>query len=232
MKNKIREMNDEHAKVYDVVLNFPFYIENLNKTLNELPGNGEDKLYLDAGCGTGNLIKYAQHRGYNFIGLDLSNGMLRRAKEKGIKDLFKIDITHLPFRENYVDGITSVNVLYQLKEPKEFLKEAKRVLKPNGKLVILTPAKNASLFNFAPATLKSILKNPRILLNMKDLMAYFKINQRIINENPAFYTKDELEKILRESGFEIEKIEKAYVDQDWLVVARKPENETLEEKVN
>ena len=232
MKNKIREMNDEHAKVYDVVLNFPFYIENLNKILNELPENKEDNLYVDAGCGTGNLVKLAQHKSYNFIGLDLSNEMLKRAKEKGIEDLFKIDITCLPFTENSIDGITSINVLYQLREPKKFLEEARRVLKPKGKIIILTPDKNASLLNFVPATLKSIVKNPRILLNIKDLMTYFKINQGIINENPGFYTRHELEKMVRESGFEIEKIEKAYVDQDWLIVARKPTKETLEEKVN
>ncbi|MCW1296918.1 MAG: class I SAM-dependent methyltransferase [Candidatus Parvarchaeota archaeon] len=234
MQNKIRQMNNEHSKVYDVVLELPFYHQHLNKILNELTPK-ESGIYLDAGCGTGNLINKARCNGYTFIGVDLSDEMLKKAKEKGIENLVKADITHLPFRNDYFDGITNVNVLYQLKEPKKFLDEANRVLKTGRKIVISTPDKKASLENFAPEFIKSLIKNPKIFLRMREIIDYYKINKDIIKENPGFYPKDKLEEMVKESGFDINKIEKVYAGQNWLVVAKKPREEKeqgLEDKVN
>jgi len=222
-KEKIEELNDEHSEVYDVVLEFPFYFQHLNEVLNHLaPQN--NGIYLDLGCGTGNLLALARDNGYTFIGVDLSSGMLKKAKEKGIENLVKADVTRLPFRNDCFDGITSVNVLYQLKEPNKFLQEIYRVLKASGKIILSTPYERASLNAFLPEFLKSIIKNPRILKKMKDIVGYYKINKKIIDQNPEIFhiTKQKLEEIVKESGFEIEETKKVYVDQNWLVVAKKP----------
>ncbi len=71
------------AKVYDLFMNeVPYdlwvdYIEEIWKKYNVKPN-----LVLDLGCGTGNITCRLSQKGYNMIGLDLSNEMLVEAKQK------------------------------------------------------------------------------------------------------------------------------------------------------
>ena len=221
MKEKavIRELNDVHARVYDVISNFPFYHEHLDQVLAEL-GPKKGKFYLDLGCGTGNLLGTAGKTGVPFIGLDFSEEMLKMAKGKS-KNLVMADLHHLPFRDGCIDGVTSVNVFYQLDRPKAFLKEIQRVLRPRGKVVISTPKRGASSRRFDIELVKTAIKNPKLLVNVRKLVEYNNINKKIIDVNPnAFYKKEELEKMFED--FEVQSIKKAYKGQNWLVVARKP----------
>jgi SAM-dependent methyltransferase len=50
------------------------------------------------------------------------------------------DAQRLPFRDASVDNIVMVDVLHHLESPALFLKEAERVLRPNGRLVFCEPA--------------------------------------------------------------------------------------------
>lgn len=52
----------------------------------------------------------------------------------------QIDAQHLPFADNTLDGIFLLNVFHHIPNPALFLKEAERVLKPNGKIVMIEPA--------------------------------------------------------------------------------------------
>jgi ubiquinone/menaquinone biosynthesis C-methylase UbiE len=220
-KSKIRELNDEHAMVYDVITIFPFYRNHLKQIITGLEP-ARDKLYLDLGCGTGNLLEIAQDTEVLFIGVDFSSEMLKRAKKKG-KNLVMADLHYLPFRNSCIDGITNVNVFYQLDHPEIFLKEVYRVLKPGGKIIISTPRRGGSLFSFVPRLIKTVIRHPGILTNVgkiKELTAYSKINRNTVDMNPAFYDKEELEEML--ADFEVQSIKKAYEGQNWLISASKP----------
>jgi ubiquinone/menaquinone biosynthesis C-methylase UbiE len=215
----IRELNDAHAKVFDVVINVPFYQKLLEQVIEELNPN-KDGIYLDAGCGTGNLLKAAKSKEPLFVGVDFSKEMLKKARGKS-RYLIMADLHHLPFKEDSIDGITNVNVFYQLKHPVTFLEEVYKVLKPSSKLIITTPREGASFAGFLPEFLKSIIRKPKILKNLRKMIEYGRINKKIINANPnTFYSKEELIEMLRD--FEIEKIEKVYVGQNWLISAYKP----------
>jgi ubiquinone/menaquinone biosynthesis C-methylase UbiE len=104
--------------------------------------------------------------------------MLRKAKEKS-KNLVMADLHHLPFRNGCIDGITNVNVLYQLDDPEMFIREAHRILRPRGKIVVSTPKKGKSAISFIPAVLKSIVKHPRLLIDIKKILKYNWINKKI-----------------------------------------------------
>jgi ubiquinone/menaquinone biosynthesis C-methylase UbiE len=219
--SKIRKLNDAHARVYDAITNFPFYREHLDQIMAEL-GLERGKLYLDLGCGTGNLLAAAKKAGVPFIGVDLSAGMLKKAKRKG-KDLAMADLHRLPFRGGCIDGITNVNVFYQLDRPKTFLKEAHRVLKPGGKVVISTPrpSKTPMVLRFVPELMKTFTRDPKLLTKVKKMTEYGRIDKQIIDLNPStFYSREELEAML--GDFEIQNIKKAYGGENWLVSVRKP----------
>jgi SAM-dependent methyltransferase len=46
----------------------------------------------------------------------------------------------MPFKDNELDGIFMVSVLHHIPRPHMFFKEAERVLKPGGKIIMLEPA--------------------------------------------------------------------------------------------
>ncbi len=218
---KIRKLNDAHAEVYDTIADFPFYRGHLDQIMTEL-GPERGKLYLDLGCGTGNLLADAKKRGISFIGVDLSAGMLKRARGK-VRDLVIADLHHLPFRDGCIDGIANVNVFYQLTHPRAFLREVYRVLKPGGKIIISNPKprKLSPLFRFIPVFTKAFTKNPKLMTKIKKMTEYGRIDQKIIDLNPGtFYSREKLEEMM--GDFEIRSVKKAYSGQNWLISARKP----------
>jgi ubiquinone/menaquinone biosynthesis C-methylase UbiE len=79
---------------------------------------------LDAGCGEGRFIAYAD------VGVDFSRGMLKRAgrRHKG-KELIRASILYLPFRNKAFSAAFSVDVLLHISPEKRIraLKEMERV---------------------------------------------------------------------------------------------------------
>jgi len=95
---------------------------------------------LDIGCGNGRLLKLLKDKNIDYIGVDNSEKLINLAKEKYPQNRFLVaDSLNLPFPENYFDEVFLIAVLHNVPS-KEFrlqiLKEAKRVLKQDGILII------------------------------------------------------------------------------------------------
>ena len=84
-------------------------------------------LVLEIGAGSGNLKQYATH----VISTDIQWGPWLDAVA---------DAQALPFGDCTFDGIVMVDVLHHLEAPGRFLREAQRVLRPRGRLVLVEPA--------------------------------------------------------------------------------------------
>lgn len=93
---------------------------------------------LDVGCGTGQLVKFLNNNGLIAYGCDNSQHAISMASSKLVK---KGSATKLPFNSKAFDLITLISVIEHLKakDAEKFLKEAKRVLKMKGYLIIVTP---------------------------------------------------------------------------------------------
>jgi SAM-dependent methyltransferase len=89
---------------------------------------------LDIGCGIGDFLMCRP----NTVGIDINALNVNYCKEKGW-EAYAIENNHFPFSENTFDGAVLDNVLEHLTEPQITLLEAKRVLKPNAKLIIAVP---------------------------------------------------------------------------------------------
>ena len=97
---------------------------------------------LDFGCGTGNYLEALSNLTDNqFYGIDASSDMIEIARKKKIKAHFNIS-THksLPFPDEFFDFIYIIDVLQHIPghELKQLICEISRVLKPGGKILILT----------------------------------------------------------------------------------------------
>ena len=104
--------------------------------------------WLDAGCAKGFLLKIASQHGWKPYGFDVSAYAIREARKNCPKaNLFVLNAEDkLPFGDGFFEVITALELIEHLKAPENFLKEAYRMLKPNGLLSITTP-NIASLFN-------------------------------------------------------------------------------------
>jgi demethylmenaquinone methyltransferase/2-methoxy-6-polyprenyl-1,4-benzoquinol methylase len=93
---------------------------------------------LDACCGTGDLALAAQAEGGTVTGLDLSDGMLERARRKSSEiEWLQGDLLRLPFGDASFDAVTVGFGVRNVEDLDLALRELRRVLRPNGRLAIL-----------------------------------------------------------------------------------------------
>jgi 2-polyprenyl-6-hydroxyphenyl methylase/3-demethylubiquinone-9 3-methyltransferase len=89
---------------------------------------------LDLGCGKGRFAAHLQAAGAEVVGLDLSAAMLARAK--GL-DRVRASARRLPFADATFDAVVAVEVLEHVGAVGPVLREARRVLRPGGRIAII-----------------------------------------------------------------------------------------------
>ena len=90
---------------------------------------------LEAGCGTGLILRRLAPETRRAIGLDLSAGMLGHARRRGL-DVVQGSITELPFANDSFDVVCSFKVLAHVERIRDALAELGRVTRPGGHLVL------------------------------------------------------------------------------------------------
>ncbi len=105
---------------------------------------GEKAAVLDAGCGTGGLIRRLQPRRplWRWAGVDLSPLALALARDRCPKsvELYEASVTALPLANDEFDAVVSGDVLYHVEDDAAALREFFRVLRPGGFAVLNLPA--------------------------------------------------------------------------------------------
>jgi SAM-dependent methyltransferase len=105
-------------------------------------GGRADGAWLDAGCGTGGLLRRllrwfpeAKLRGVEFSAFAVT-----LARERTGCPIDEGSVLALPYPDASFDAITCIDVVYQLEEPGAAYREAARCLRPGGVLVVNEPA--------------------------------------------------------------------------------------------
>lgn len=118
----------------------------------------KDKDVLEAACGAGIGLGYLAKISRRVAGGDIDENNLKYALKiyKNIPniEILPLDAHCLPFSDNSFDVIILYEAIYYLAEPVKFIKEAKRVLRKNGILIIGTANKNWDGFNPSTYSLK------------------------------------------------------------------------------
>ncbi len=208
-KEQVTKMFDTISGEYDGlnrVISFGIDQKWRKKVVNIVNSINPENI-LDIATGTGDLaIMFAENTSANkIIGLDISEGMLNVGKEKVLKkkldkriEMVVGDSEKLPFTDNYFDAITVSFGVRNFETLETGLKEILRVLKPNGKFVILEtsvptkfPFKQGYLFH------SNILLPLIGKLFSKDKKAYGYLSESAAN----FPYGEKLNNILRKVGF-------------------------------
>ena len=177
---------------------------------------------LDIGCGTGrHSIELAQ-RGYNVTGVDLSNSMLKKAKEKAMVSNLNIDFQlqdarNLTFKQEFDLVIMLCEGGFPLMETDEMnfkiLKNASNALINKGKFIFTTLNGLFPLFNSVKDFLSESAKddNATYSENTFDLMTFRDFNKTCLTDdngnkieldcNERYYVPSEITWLLKTLGF-------------------------------
>lgn len=138
------------AEDWDRIRSLHFPTEALESALRDLAGKGPFRKHIDLGTGTGRILALFADRTDHAEGLDISHHMLTVARANlnraGLTRprVRHGDVTDTPFDDTSADLVTVHQVLHFLDDPSAVIKEAQRILKPGGRLLVV---------DFAPHTL-------------------------------------------------------------------------------
>lgn len=133
----VRETFDAFADVFDEKLERLAYRapQLLIERVESLVGSPSASLHiLDAGCGTGLCGPLLRPFASRLVGVDLSRGMLERARERGCYDALRQEdlVTYMGFSASQFDGVLSADTLCYFGSLDEALLAARTALRAAG----------------------------------------------------------------------------------------------------
>jgi ubiquinone/menaquinone biosynthesis C-methylase UbiE len=148
-----------------------------------------EDVFLEIGCGGGALLDLVLQTVQHACGIDYSSDMVELARQKneealseGHVEIIQGDIEALPWAEKTFTCAAGVEVLYFVENPRRVSEELCRVLKPGGRLVLVTGAQPKSALSHL----------------------VFGIWLRYLR----FYPSDELASMLKQVGFQTVQVER------------------------
>jgi ArsR family transcriptional regulator len=117
--------------------------QQLEETMFDVVGNDFDGDLIDIGTGTGRILKIFAHRIRRGVGIDLSNDMLSVARSNLEGSAYthihvrKGDMYQLPIEDRSFDLAILHMVLHYSDDPGEVIREAGRVLRQKGRLIVV-----------------------------------------------------------------------------------------------
>lgn len=119
-------------------------LENSNRILADIAAVRPGHRVLDAGCALGGSSFWlAQHRGAEVVGITVVQSQIDRARRlaerRGLADrvTFELaDFTRTPFPDGSFDAVWALESLCHAPDKAAFYREAARLLRPGGRLVV------------------------------------------------------------------------------------------------
>jgi 2-polyprenyl-3-methyl-5-hydroxy-6-metoxy-1,4-benzoquinol methylase len=151
--------------------------------------------HLDIGCDTGALLVVSRDAfGMDVMGLEVSEHAAARAREAHglnvrVGDLMTVDLPQF-------DLITLVDVIEHLSRPDQVLKRLESLLKPSGRIVIVTP-NHDSLLNLIGTALGRVF--PRLSLPLRDKL--------YVPYHEYYFTRSTLSQLAEGQGLTVDRLQ-------------------------
>ncbi len=196
----VRREYDDLAARYD--RRWARYTRESLELFRPLLAGREAGRVLDLGCGTGALppLLAEWDAGVRrYVGVDLSPGMLRVAAGKARAAALPAGFAAasadaLPFRDGAFDTVLSASSLHFWARPEAALGEARRVLRPGGRLLLVDWSRDP--------------------LAMRVLDAWLRLRS-LGRSHHRVYTAAEARALLRDAGFRVDAVERRRIGWPW-----------------
>ena len=199
-ESAVQKQYDNLAKTYD--WRWRRYLTDTLSFLVDWANVSSAAAVLDVGCGTGELARLLleQNPHQAIVGIDISEEMLVQARQK-LRNVEQVTFEQasasaLPIPDNTFEVVVSANAFHYFPEPKEALAEMRRVLKPDGKIVILDWCKDFLVCQICDWVL-----------------------QRLDPAHQQCYTEAELHDLLKTAGFRIDRARRIRFGLMWGLMA-------------
>ncbi len=186
--------NEQFAAIFDKIA--PRYDKILNRyatsrRVESINRNAYGKC-LEVGAGTGTISK-ALSKNHPVTATDISPQMVKLIKKTSNIKAYVCDAENLPFKNSEFDTVIATEVIYYLDNPEKFFREARRVLKPKGRLILTCSAKITEAYD-----------RLRALLRQAGFKAMY-----FDDKNRRFVSTKQLETWLKQTGFKIKRMDRA-----------------------
>lgn len=94
---------------------------------------------LDIGCGYGFFLQEMKCRGWKVEGIEISEIGRQYARDKWDINVYPQPLENLSLSENFFDVVTLFYVIEHVSDPLALIKEVKRILKPDGLILLRWP---------------------------------------------------------------------------------------------
>lgn len=128
---------------------------------------------LDIGSSAGFFLAEAKSRDWETVGIEFSKWSKEHAEKSFGLTIYNQPLEKLNWKQESFDAVTMFDVIEHLTDPRQVLSEVKKILKPEGVLILTTPNIDSPaawltgekwyavlpghLFYFSPRSLKKIL---------------------------------------------------------------------------
>lgn len=222
---KLNSSFKNYSKYYDFIYQDKDYDRECNFIEEIFKTNKKPKNILEIGCGTGSYTKILLSRGYKVTGVDISDEMLKIAREKCYAKLLEGDIRTIKIDDKFDCCLAMFAVMGYITKNRDIIKtliNIRKHLKPNG-IFIFDVWNGLSVMRILPEQRIKKVENDEVkiiryaipnliafkhicevnykllILNKKE-NTYLEINEKHMMR---YYFPQEIIYYLEESGFEV-----------------------------
>ena len=160
---------------------------------------------LDAGCGSGRVFRYELATGCRVVGVDIGEEL---RDNPNIGERVRGDLERLPFAAASFDAVLASHVMEHLPRPERALSEVARVLKPGGRLLLLTPNR----FHYVPLVASLLTQRLHLLINRRRGVEERDVFPTLYRAN----TDGKLRRLLEGAGLTVERLDRFETEPEYL----------------
>ncbi|EHR49397.1 methylase involved in ubiquinone/menaquinone biosynthesis [Saccharomonospora marina XMU15] len=216
--------------VLDAVETQPAAVE-LRARSYELLGDLTGATVVDVGCGGGRAVAELAERGARAVGVDLDPEMIAVARKRWQDCEFHVgDACELPLRTGSVACYRADKVLHTLDDPALAVAQARRVVAPGGRVVLLGQDWDALVIDSdEPETTRRLvhakadaLPSPRVARRYRNLLLDAGFTAPVVEVHTSVFTDDTalavLHRITDEQSWLAEQAERARTNRIFVAV--------------
>lgn len=132
---------------------------------------GRTRSVLELGCATGALLSVFAEAGWAAKGIEVGPSMAAYARQCFGLDIYEGIIENACLPAGHYDAIVATHVIEHLNDPRSFLAEARRAIRADGRLYLITPNAGGFQPGLMGARWRSVIRDHLYLFSRKTLGA-------------------------------------------------------------